>query len=148
MGRGRGGSGRGIRSGRGRGIHAGRVHHANFRKEKAKSGLSKALGKYFFTYGENNSVDKIRTIWEKFVQHIGIDLGQDISTELRTRTQMVIQDPTHSQEILDIHMHKVQLRNKTHIRLRETRNKVLELLAADAAINNLYAVSKTADTPN
>ena len=38
---------------------------------------------------------------------------------------MVIPDPTHSQEILYRHMCKVQLRNTTHARLREARNKVL-----------------------
>ena len=90
----------------------------------------------------------MRTTWDKVVQHIGISLGQDISTEFRTRTLMVIPNPTHSQEILDIHRHKAQLRDTTHARLREARNKVLELLVADYAINNLDAVLKTAAIQN
>ena len=61
---------------------------------------------------------------------------------------MVITEPTHSLEILKIHMHKVQLRNTTHARLREARNKVLELLAADDAIKNLGSVLNKVDIQN
>ena len=87
----------------------------------------------------------MQTTWEKVVQHIGIAIGQDIITYLQTRMLMVITEPNHSHDILDRHMRKVQLRNTTHARLREARNKVLELLAADAAINNMYDVLKTSD---
>ena len=58
---------------------------------------------------------------------------------------MVITEPTHSLEILKIHMHKVQLRNTTHARLREARNKVVESLAEDTAIKNLDGVLNTAE---
>ena len=75
-----GGSGRGRNSGRGRVIYADIGQHVTSRKKKAKLGLYKALIKSIFTYGENNSVGKIQTTWEKVAQHIGIYLGQDIST--------------------------------------------------------------------
>ena len=61
---------------------------------------------------------------------------------------MVIPGPTHSQEILDRHTRKFQLLKITHARMREFRNKVLESLAADAAIKNLNAVLKTAEIQN
>ena len=61
---------------------------------------------------------------------------------------MVILEPNHSQEIIYIHMLKVQLRNITHSMLREVRNKVLKLLAEDAAINNLDNLLKTAEIQN
>ena len=86
MGRGRGGSLigggsiRGITSGRDRGNYSGVGQPAASRKEKAKSGISKALGNSMFTYGEKNSTDEMRATWEKVVQHIGIALGKDIST--------------------------------------------------------------------
>ena len=86
--------------------------------------------------------------WEKVVQHIEIAIGQDISMELQTRTLMVIPEPTHIQEILDRHMRRVQLWYKTHARIRESREKVLKSLAADAAINNLDAVLKTSEIQN
>ena len=101
-----------------------------------------------FTYGEKNSADEMETTWEKAVQHIGIALDQDISMEFQTRTLMVIPEPNHSQWIIERHMHKVHLRKKNHARLREARNKVLELLAADAATNNLDSVLKTSDILN
>ena len=107
MGRGRGGSGRGRSSGRGRGRYVGRVQHATSIKGKGKSGLSKALGKAMFTYGEKNSAKNMRTTWEKAVQHIGIALGQDISMEFRTRMLMMIPEPIKSQEILDRYWRKI-----------------------------------------
>ena len=61
---------------------------------------------------------------------------------------MVIPEATHSLEILDRHMRKVQLRNTTHASLREFKINFLESLAAYAAINNLDAVLKTADIHN
>ena len=67
----------------------------------------------------------MRTTWEKVVQHIGIAIIQDISTEFLTITLMVIPETTQSQEILDRHTRKVQLRNTTHARPREVRNKIL-----------------------
>ena len=100
------------------------------------------------TYGEKNYADKMQTTWEKAVQHIGIYLGQYISTEFRTRIIMVIPEEVHSQDVLGIHSCKVQLRNTNHARMREAMNKVLELLAADAAINNLDDVLKTAELQN
>ena len=60
----------------------------------------------------------------------------------------MIPEPTHIQEILDRNMRKFQLCNKTHSRLRESSNKVSELLAADAAINNLDSVLKIAEIQN
>ena len=78
-----------------------------------------------FTHGENNSTHEMQTIWEKAAQHIEIALDQDIRMELRMRTRMITPEPNHSQEILDIHLRKVQLCNTTHASLREARNKVV-----------------------
>ena len=60
----------------------------------------------------------------------------------------MITEKMNSQEIIDRNMHKVQLHNTTHARLREARSKVLEPLAADYATNNLDSVLKIADTDN
>ena len=79
-----------------------------------------------FTYREKNFADKMQTTWEKVIQHIGIAIFQYNSPELQTRTLMLIPELNHNQSILDIHMHKVQLRNTNHDRLIEARNKVLE----------------------
>ena len=61
---------------------------------------------------------------------------------------MVIPDPIHSQVIIDRKSRKVQLWNRNHARPREYRNKVLESLAADSAINNLDDVLERSDLQN
>ena len=61
---------------------------------------------------------------------------------------MVIPEPTHNQDILVRYSRKFQLHNTNHARTREARNKVLELLAADYAINKLDAVLKIAELQN
>ena len=47
--------------------------------------------------------------------------------------------------MLDRHMRKVQLCNTTHVRLIEARNKVLELLTADAVMVLWLASTATED---
>ena len=61
---------------------------------------------------------------------------------------MVIPEPIQSREILDRHPHKVQLCNTKHAMTRESRNKGLESLTSDAAINNLDSVLKKAELQN
>ena len=101
-----------------------------------------------FTYMKENSAVGMRATWEKFVHHIGIDISQDISTELWTRIMMVIPDPVHSQYILYRQLRQIQLHYTTHTSLREARDKILESLAEDISINNLYALLKTSDLQN
>ena len=57
---------------------------------------------------------------------------------------MVIPEPTNNQDILVRHSRKFQLHNTNHARMRESSNKVLDLLAADYAMNKLNAVLKIA----
>ena len=59
----------------------------------------------------------MQTTWEKAIQNIEIYIGQDTSKELQTRMLILIPDPTHSQEMLDRHTWKFQLRSTTNIRL-------------------------------
>jgi hypothetical protein len=48
----------------------------------AKSGLCAALGINVFDYGQSAAADQMRTSWEKLVQVVGTNCGQDISNEL------------------------------------------------------------------
>ena len=72
-GRGRGGRGKG----RGK-PHSGRG--AGGSTTVKLQGLCPALGENVFTYGEEVSVDQIKTTQEKIVQYVGIQYGNDIST--------------------------------------------------------------------
>jgi hypothetical protein len=55
----------------------------------AKSGLCAALGNNVFDYGHRAAVDQMRTSWEKLIQFVGTNYGQDISNEAATE-----QDPS------------------------------------------------------
>ena len=131
--------GREGRFGRGGGIGRGRIRnifrgqHATTSKEKAKQGISKALGNAMFAYTENSSANDMKTTREKAIQNIGIDIVKDISTELRTRTLMLC---------------KVQLQNTTNTRLQKDRQQVLDSLTAAVTAKNPYAILKTSEIQN
>ena len=57
---------------------------------------------------------------------------------------MVIPKPTNSKEILDQNTRRVKIRNKTNTRLRQSRQQVLDSLAASTTVDNPDAVLKTA----
>ena len=61
---------------------------------------------------------------------------------------MLIPESVHRQDILDIHLCKIQPLNTNHSRLRESRENILELLAVDVSINNMDAVLKTPELQN
>ena len=113
-GKGRGGQGRG----RGK-PHAGRG--AGVSTTVKLQGLCPALGENVFTYGEKGSADQIKTTKEKIVQYVGIQYGNDISTEVLNQTEFIIPKPEHSQETLDEHDNHVK---KIDIRYNRTKNTV------------------------
>ena len=48
-------------------------------------GLCNDLGTSVFYYGQNSAEDQTRTSWEKLVQYVGTNYGQDISNELQNK---------------------------------------------------------------
>ena len=126
-GRGRGRGGRG----RGRGKpHAGRG--AGGSTTVKLQGLCPALGENVFTYGEKGSADQIKTTQEKIVQYVGIQYGNDISTEVLNQTEFIIPKPEHSQETLDEHddhVKKIEIRYNRTKNAMEAKKVVLERLA-------------------
>jgi hypothetical protein len=56
-----------------------------------KSGLCAALGNNVFAYGQRAAADQMQTSWEKLVQFMGTNYGQDISKQWATE-----QDPGHA----------------------------------------------------
>jgi hypothetical protein len=77
---GRSGRGRGSanRGGRGRGRGQNYTGSAN----AAKRGLCNNLGTNVVDYGQKSAADQMRTSWEKLVQYVGTNYGQDINNEL------------------------------------------------------------------
>jgi hypothetical protein len=92
----------------GRGGECGRHSHGrgqNYTGTRmvAKSGLCAALGNNVFDYGQRESVDQMRTSWEKLVQFVGTNYGQDISNELQNKIPVTLSEPVHTPEVLARH---------------------------------------------
>jgi hypothetical protein len=64
------------------------------------------LGNNVFDYGHKGAADQMRTSWEKLVQYVGTNYGQDISNELQNKTPVDIPEPTHSDEVMLWHMQR------------------------------------------
>jgi hypothetical protein len=95
---GRGGRGHGGRGGRGRG----RGQNYTGLTNTTKKGMCANLGTNIFDYGQNSAADLMRTSWEKLVQYVGTNYGQDISNELQNKIVDII-EPVHSAEVLRKH---------------------------------------------
>jgi hypothetical protein len=99
--RGRGGS----RSGPGRG----REQNYTGTRTAAKRGLCAALGINVFDYGHRAAADQMRTSWEKLIQFLGTNYGQDISNELQNKIPVILSEPVHTPEVLARHAIREQM---------------------------------------
>ena len=90
------------RGGRGRGGGGGRGQHYTG-ASKAKQGLCAALGTNVFDYGQKAAADQMKTSWEKLVQYVGTNHGQDISNELQNKQTVTVVEPTHTVAVLARH---------------------------------------------
>ena len=99
-GRGRGGRGNSGRGGRGRG---GRGCHYSSGRTTVKRGLCAAPSKNVFDHGHKGAANKMRTSWEKLVQCVRTNCGQDISNELQNKTTVTITEPAYAPEALRKH---------------------------------------------
>ena len=71
----RGGSGNFNRGGRGRV----RGNNYSVMSSAAKKGLCNAFDTIVFEYGQKSAADQTISSWEKLVQYVGTNYGQDIS---------------------------------------------------------------------
>jgi hypothetical protein len=76
----------------------------------AKSGLCAALAdNNVFDYGNRAAADHMRTLWEKLVQFVGTNYGQDISNELQNKIPVILSEPVHMLEVLARHAIQEQM---------------------------------------
>jgi hypothetical protein len=64
-------------------------------------GLCAALGIHVFDYGQKGAADQMRTTWEKIVHHVGTIYG-----ELQKKKTVIIDEPKHTQDVLNKHAAK------------------------------------------
>jgi hypothetical protein len=84
-------------------------------------GLCAALGIHVFDYGQKGAADQMRTTWEKIVHHVGTIYGHDISNELQNKKTVIIDEPKHTQDVLDKHAAKEVRRQTQQTRLDQAR---------------------------
>ena len=95
----RGGRGNGERGGRGRG----RGQNYTGTRKLPQSGLCTTLGNNVFDYGHKAAADQMQTSWEKLVQCVGSNYGQDVSNELQNKTTVKLDEPVHTTTVLTRH---------------------------------------------
>jgi hypothetical protein len=140
---GRGGLGWGSanRGGRGRG----RGQNYTGSSNAAKRCMSTNLGTNVFDYGQKSAADQMRTSWEKRVQYVGTNYGQDINNELQNKVWVVLAEPVHTNDVLARHsMREVMIRNSqlSIQQARQARETILK--AAVQAGTDMDALMKLA----
>jgi hypothetical protein len=100
----------------------------------AKSGLCAALGNNVFDYGHRAAADQMRTSWEKLVQFVGTNYGQDISNELQNKIPVVLLEPVHTPEVLARHAICEQMVRTGEENLQWARLSKRVILEAAAAL--------------
>ena len=56
-----------------------------------------------FKYGQKSAADQTRTSWEKLVQYVGTNYGQDISNKLQNKITLNLIDPVHAPKVTARH---------------------------------------------
>jgi hypothetical protein len=69
----------------------------------AKKGMYTNIGTNVFDYSQKSAADQMRTSWEKLVQYIGTNYGQDISNELLNKSTVILIEPVHTDNVLTRH---------------------------------------------
>jgi hypothetical protein len=93
----------GGRGNHGRGRGHGRGQNCTGASSTSRRGLCTNLGSNVFDYGQKNSADQMRTSWEKLIQYVGTNYGQDISNELQNKMTVTIVEPVYTPEVLARH---------------------------------------------
>jgi hypothetical protein len=114
---GRGGRGNSGRGGRGRG----RGQNYTGSADALKRGLCTPLGTNVFDYGQKNAADQMRTSWEKLVQYVGTNYGQDISNELQNKITATLVEPVHTTDVLTRHGVRQQMIRNGQTNIQQAR---------------------------
>jgi hypothetical protein len=104
-----------------------------------------ALGSHVFDFGDKEAADQMNTSWEKLVQHVGTNYGQDISNELQNKVRLTIPEPTYSAAIMTKHAQREALIRQGQANLLAAREqRRIQLKAAVSAGQDAEAPMKLA----
>ncbi len=76
----------------------------------------------------------MRTSWEKLVQFVGTNYGQDISNELQNKIPVILSKPVHTLEVLARHAIQEQMVQTREENLQQARLSKQVILEAAAAL--------------
>jgi hypothetical protein len=119
---GRGGRNNG-RNGRGRvsanrgGRGRGRGQNDTGSVNAEKRGLCTNLGTNMFDYGQKSTAYQMRTSWEKLVQYVGTNYGQDINNEFQNKVWVVLTKPVHTDYVLARHSSREVMIQNGHLNI-------------------------------
>jgi hypothetical protein len=87
----------------------------------SQSGLCTTLGNNVFDYGHKAAADQMQTSWEKLVQYVGSNYGQDIRNELQNKTTVTLNKLVHTNTVLSRHKTREQMICAGQINLQKAR---------------------------
>jgi hypothetical protein len=79
-------------------------------------------------YSQQGTADQMRTSWEKLVQYIGMNYGQDISNELQNKAVITLAELTHSATVLARHVVHETIAHTSQTNLQAARHAQMLLL--------------------
>ena len=111
--------------GRGRGHNGNKMNTTSTKNATKGKGACEALGTHTFEYGQRGSADQMRTTFKEIIKYVG-----HMTTELRTRTTVVIPEPKVSKETLDRLAEATTDRKDLHDHMQAARRARLGVLRA------------------
>jgi hypothetical protein len=105
-----------------------------------KKGLCGSLGTNVFDYGQKSAADLMRTSWEKLVQYVGTNYGQDISNELHNKNTVDIIELVDSDKVLWKHGLREAM-------IRSEKRKIQWARQAQEIILKAAVLAKDPDAP-
>ena len=82
-----------------------------------------------FDYGQKSASDQTISSWDKLVQYVGTNYGQDISNELQNKLTVNLVEPVHAPEVIAQHIIRERMirTGQTNIQTEmKTQNIILE----------------------
>ena len=91
-----------------------------------------------FDYGQKSAADRTRSSWEKLVQYIGTNYGQDISNELKNKLTVNLVEPVHAPELIAWHIIRERIirTGQANIQTAQENQKIILEATVNAGIDD------------
>jgi hypothetical protein len=83
-----------------------------------------------FDDGQKSAADQMRTSWEKLVQYVGTNYGQDISNELKNKITVILVEPVHTDDLILKHSLRETMIRKDQMNIQRDRKAQETILEA------------------